>query len=74
MAVLITNLSKLRCLLSLATGPLAQLTKDEDIFMKKHFLTFEKNVGGYIPSGPPSPPCYAVPVICPVIIGNMHSS
>ena len=31
MAVLIMNLPKVRCLLSLATGALSQLTKDEDI-------------------------------------------
>ena len=31
MAVLITNLPKLRCLLSLATDALSPLTKDEDI-------------------------------------------
>ena len=31
MAVLITNLAKLRCLLSLATSAFAQLTNDDDI-------------------------------------------
>ena len=63
MAVLVTNLPKLRCLLSLATGALAQLTKDEDIsyLSKKIFLTFARKLGAKASQ----PPFSAMPEMIP---------